>query len=196
MSIDFHAHLAREDPKAPPFMRDLFDVEGYLEKQERAGIERTVLSFALEDAGESTDEIKGEHDFLAGLLEQYPDRFSALAAVDPFGGADALAEGERALELGFTGFCFPTSRGGRYLDSARGGRTPSRSRTRRECSSSSTRRLLRSSRSAPGTGSSMRGWAGRTTPASASPACCWPTRSPAIRTSAWSWPTPGGRSRC
>ena len=118
MSIDFHAHLAREDPNAPFFMRDLFDVEGYLEKQERAGIERTVLSFALEDEGETMDEIKGEHDFLAGLLEQYPDRLSALAAVDPFGGADALAEGERALELGFTGFCFPTSRGGRYPDSA------------------------------------------------------------------------------
>ena len=117
-SIDFHAHLAREDPNAPFFMRDLFDVEGYLEKQERAGIERTVLSFALEDKGEAMDEIKGEHDFLAGLLEQNPDRFSALAAVDPFGGVEALAEGERALELGFTGFCFPTSRAGRYPDSA------------------------------------------------------------------------------
>ena len=117
VSIDFHAHLAREDPKAPPFMRDLFDVEGYLEKQEEAGIERTVLSFALEDGGESMDEIKGEHDFLAGLIEQHPDRFSALAAVDPFGGAEALAEAARALEIGFTGFCFPTSRTGRYLDS-------------------------------------------------------------------------------
>ena len=53
MSIDFHAHLAREDPNAPFFMRDLFDVEGYLEKQERAGIERTVLSFALEDEGDT-----------------------------------------------------------------------------------------------------------------------------------------------
>ena len=69
-------------------------------------------------SGESLDDIKGEHDFLAGLIEQYPDRLSALAAVDPFGGADALAEAERALELGFTGFCFPTSRGGRYPDSA------------------------------------------------------------------------------
>jgi predicted TIM-barrel fold metal-dependent hydrolase len=118
MSIDFHAHLAREDPKAPPFMRDLFDVEGYLEKQERAGIERTVLSYALEDDEVDLADVRGEHDFLAGLVEQHPGRFSALAAFDPFGGADWIAEAERALELGFTGLCLPTSMGGRYLDSA------------------------------------------------------------------------------
>ncbi len=118
MAIDFHAHLAREDPEAPPFMRDLFDVEGYVEKQADAGIERTVLSYALEDEGEQLDDVKAEHDFLAGLLERYPGRFAALAAVDPFGGPDWLAEGDRALELGFSGFCFPTSRAGRYLDAS------------------------------------------------------------------------------
>ena len=94
-------------------------------------------------AATSMDEIKGEHDFLAGLVEQYPDRFSALAAVDPFGGAEALAEAERALERGFTGFCFPTSgAGGTWMPRPR--RTPSRSRTRREHSSSSIPRLRRS----------------------------------------------------
>jgi len=117
MSIDFHAHLAREDPNAPPFMRDLFDVEGYLEKQEAAGIDRTVLSYALEDERVEMDDVKREHDFLANLLETYPGRFSALAALDPFGGDEWLAEGERVLELGFSGFCLPTSVGGRYLDS-------------------------------------------------------------------------------
>lgn len=117
MSIDFHAHLAREDPNAPPFMRDLFDVEGYLSKQEAAGIERTVLSYALEDERVDLDDVRGEHDFLAGLIEQHPDRLSALAAFDPFGGPEWIAEAERVLELGFTGFCLPTSMGGRYLDS-------------------------------------------------------------------------------
>jgi predicted TIM-barrel fold metal-dependent hydrolase len=117
VAIDFHAHLAREDPDAPPRMRDLFDVEGYLEKQADAGIERSVLSYPLEDEGEQMDDVRGEHDFLADLLERYPDRFAALAAFDPFGGPDWLAEGVRALELGFCGFCFPTSREGRYLDS-------------------------------------------------------------------------------
>lgn len=118
VSIDFHAHLAREDPSAPPFMRDLFDVDGYLEKQQAAGIEVTVLSYALDDEPVEMDDVKGEHDFLAGLLEQHPGRFTAFAAVDPFGGPEWLAEAERALGLGFSGLCFPTSINGRYLDSA------------------------------------------------------------------------------
>lgn len=121
MTIDFHAHLAREDPHAPPFLRHLFDVEGYLEGQATAGIERTVLSHALSDlegTPRELDEAKAEHDFLADLVERHPDRLTALAGIDVFGGAPWLAEAERALELGFAGFCFPSSRLGKYLDSA------------------------------------------------------------------------------
>ena len=101
-------------------MRHLFDVEGYLELQESSGIALTVLSYALsEDDGETTlDKVRGEHDFLAGLVEQHPDRFAALAAFDPFGGAEWREEAERCLGNGFSGLCFPSSRGGRYLDSA------------------------------------------------------------------------------
>lgn len=119
MTIDFHAHLAPDDPKAPPFLRHLFDVDGYLERQEAAGIERTVLSYALaeiEGRPEELDEAKGQHEFLADLLARYPDRFSALAGVDPFGGRPWLDEAERALDGGFAGLCLPTSRLGRYLD--------------------------------------------------------------------------------
>ena len=119
MAIDFHAHLARDNPDAPPFMRSLFDVEGYLERQEEAGIELTVLSYAPADltgAPEELDEAKGEHEFLAGLLEAHPGRFAALAGVDPFGGAPWLEEAQRALDAGFAGLCLPTSREGRYLD--------------------------------------------------------------------------------
>lgn len=97
-------------------MRDLFDVEGYVEKQAEAGVECTVLSYALED-GDALDGAKAEHDFLADLVGRYPGRFVALAALDPFGGEGWLAEGERALGLGLSGFCIPTSMGGRYPDS-------------------------------------------------------------------------------
>lgn len=121
MTIDFHAHLAREDPNAPPFMRSLFDVEGYLERQEQAGIELTVLSYALADL-EGTDveleEAKAEHDFLGNLVQRHPSRFAALAGIDPFGGRRWLEEAERALDGGFAGLCFPTSRQGRYLDAS------------------------------------------------------------------------------
>lgn len=119
MTIDFHAHLAPEERGAPPFLRHLFDVEGYLAAQEAAGIELTVLSYALselEGTGEELEEAKRQHEFLAGLLERYPGRFAALAGLDPFGGAQWLAEAERALDAGFSGLCFPTSRQGMYVD--------------------------------------------------------------------------------
>lgn len=119
MTIDFHAHLAREDPGAPPFMRSLFDVQGYLERQEQAGIELTVLSHALADlegTGAELDDAKAEHDFLGTLVQRHPGRFAALAGIDPFGGRPWLEEAERALDGGFAGLCLPTSRQGRYLD--------------------------------------------------------------------------------
>lgn len=124
MTVDFHAHLAPEEARAPEFLRSLFDVAGYLERQDAAGIDQTVLSYGLTEDGGSRkelDEARRQHDFLAGLIGRYPDRLAALAGVDPFGGASWLFEAERALEAGFAGFCFPTSRRGRYLDSAAAG---------------------------------------------------------------------------
>ena len=119
-AVDFHAHLGREDPAAPPFMRVLFDVDGYLERQAAAGIDLTVLCYPLEEpAGTGEQELekaKGEHEFLLDLARRHPDRFAVLATVDPFGGAGWLREAEHALQAGCAGFCFPTSRHGRYLD--------------------------------------------------------------------------------
>jgi aminocarboxymuconate-semialdehyde decarboxylase len=100
-------------------MRSLFDVEGYLERQEEADIELTVLSHALADLGGTEEELedaKAEHDFLGDLVRRHPTRFAALAGIDPFGGRPWLDEAERALDGGFAGLCFPTSRRGRYLD--------------------------------------------------------------------------------
>jgi aminocarboxymuconate-semialdehyde decarboxylase len=119
MAIDFHAHLARENPDAPPFMRSLFDVDGYLERQEEAGVELTVLSYApadLRGTPDELDEAKSEHEFLGELLREHPGRFAALAGLDAFGGQPWLDEAERALDAGFAGLCLPTSRDGRYLD--------------------------------------------------------------------------------
>jgi aminocarboxymuconate-semialdehyde decarboxylase len=118
MAIDFHAHLAREREGVPPFLRLLFDVDGYLERQDAAGIELTVLSYALGDVAEEDPlaEAKGEHDFLAELVASNPGRLAALAALDPFGGKAWLEEAERALDSGLSGLCLPTSREGKYLD--------------------------------------------------------------------------------
>ena len=119
MIVDFHAHLGREDPGAPPFMRHLFDVDGYLELQAASGIGLTVLSYApsdLEGTSEELDRAKEEHAFLLELVAQHPERLAALATIDPFGGSGWLEEAERALAAGLAGLCFPTSRQGRYLD--------------------------------------------------------------------------------
>ena len=100
-------------------MRHLFDVDGYVELQAASGIDLTVLSYALsadDEDGAGLDAVKREHEFLAGLLSDQPDRFAALATVDYFGGGEWLDEADRALANGFSGLCFPTSRGGRYPD--------------------------------------------------------------------------------
>jgi aminocarboxymuconate-semialdehyde decarboxylase len=119
-AIELHAHLAAGDPSSvPPFMAALFDVDRYLASQEAAGIELTVLSNALTEVpsdGDELGEARKQHDFLAETIAQHPDRFKALAGVNPFGGGEWLEEGERALDAGLSGFVFPASREDRYLD--------------------------------------------------------------------------------
>lgn len=117
--IDFHAHLAAGDPsKEPPFLRAMFDPEGYLERQEAVGVDLTVLSNALmgDTPGDELTEARTQHEFLAGLVDSHPDRFVALAGVNPWGGQQWLDEAERALDEGFAGLVLESSRDGRYLD--------------------------------------------------------------------------------
>jgi aminocarboxymuconate-semialdehyde decarboxylase len=117
--IDFHAHLAAGDPsKEPPFLRAMFDPEGYLEHQEAAGVEMTLLSNALmaDTPGDELIEAQRQHEFLADLVDRHPDHFLALAGVDPWGGRRWLDEAERALDAGFAGIVVEPSREGRYLD--------------------------------------------------------------------------------
>jgi aminocarboxymuconate-semialdehyde decarboxylase len=114
MTIDFHAHLGREDPEAPPFLAHLFDVDGYLERQEEAGLELTLLSYVPETP--ELDRAKSENEFIGELVAKHDGRFQAFAGMDPFGGDEWLELGGQALDDGFAGLCFPTSRDGRYLD--------------------------------------------------------------------------------
>lgn len=118
-TIDFHAHLAAGDPsKEPPFLRAMFDPEGYLERQAAVGVDLTVLSNALmgDTPGDELTEARTQHEFLAGLVDSHPDRFVALAGVNPWGGQQWLDEAERALDEGFAGLVLESSRDGRYLD--------------------------------------------------------------------------------
>ena len=107
----------------PPSARALFDVDGYLERQQEAGIELSVLSNALLEDTEGDELVvaKTENDFLADLVARYPDRFAALAGVNAWGGSPWIEEAERALEMGFAGFVFEAGRDGLYLDAPESG---------------------------------------------------------------------------
>jgi aminocarboxymuconate-semialdehyde decarboxylase len=118
-AIDFHSHLAAGDPsKEPPFLRALFDVEGYLDHQEAAGVETTVLSNALmtDVPGDELAWAQAQHEFLEDLLSRHPGRFAALAGVNPWAGERWIEEAGRALDAGFSGLVVEPGRDGRYLD--------------------------------------------------------------------------------
>lgn len=90
---------------------------------DEAGIERAVLSLAgpgvqiEHDTGVATRRAREANDFLAGVIQKRPIRYSGfahLAMQDPAGAADEL---ERCVrELGFCGAMINGHTNGRYLD--------------------------------------------------------------------------------
>ncbi len=79
-------------------------IERYLEKMDRAGIQRSLLIAVR--AGDL--DVKGSFEIPYGRVKEvcdaHPDRFSGLAGVDPFRGMQGLAELEHAVrEMGFVG---------------------------------------------------------------------------------------------
>src|SRR5436190_23450058 len=93
--IDFHAHLAAGDAsKEQPFLRAMFDPDGYLEHQAASGIELTVLSNVLmEDTpGDELTHARSQHEFLAELVDGNPDRLLSLAAANSWGGQESFGE--------------------------------------------------------------------------------------------------------
>ncbi len=90
--------------RMPAEMRGGVSIETYLEKMDRAGIERSLLIAVR--AGDIN--IKGGFEIpyktVHDICQKYPDRFSGLAGVDPFRGMQGLRELERAVtEYGFVG---------------------------------------------------------------------------------------------
>ncbi len=90
--------------RMPAEMRGGVPIETYLEKMDRAGIERSLLIAVR--AGDIN--IKGgfeiPYETVHAICQEYPDRFSGLGGVDPFRGMQGLRELERAVtEYGFVG---------------------------------------------------------------------------------------------
>jgi predicted TIM-barrel fold metal-dependent hydrolase len=85
-------------------MRGGVDIDDYLAKMDRAGIERSLLIAVR--AGDMN--VKGSfevpYEYVAEVCQKYPDRFSGLAGVDTTRGMEGLRDLEFAVkELGFVG---------------------------------------------------------------------------------------------
>jgi predicted TIM-barrel fold metal-dependent hydrolase len=85
-------------------MRGGVDIDDYLAKMDRAGIERSLLIAVR--AGDMN--VKGSfevpYEYVAEVCQKHPDRFSGLAGVDTTRGMEGLRDLEFAVkELGFVG---------------------------------------------------------------------------------------------
>jgi uncharacterized protein len=93
-----------EQVRMPPEMRNGVSVDAYLEKMDRAGIQRSLLIAVR--AGDMR--VKGSfqiaYERVAEVCAKYPDRFSGLAGVEPSEGMQGIRDLERAVrDFGFVG---------------------------------------------------------------------------------------------
>ena len=94
----------RKKVRVKPEYRDGLSAEAYIDIMDRCGIERSFLI-----AQRSGDiRIQGSAhmptEYIAGLVDAHPDRFSGLIGVDPSNIMESLAEVEHAVrDLGFVG---------------------------------------------------------------------------------------------
>lgn len=90
--------------RMPPEIRGGVTIEQYLQKMDRAGIERSLLIAVR--AGNIN--VKGSFEIpyqrVADVCREHPARFSGLAGIDPYRGMQGLRDLEHAVrDLGFVG---------------------------------------------------------------------------------------------
>ena len=82
-------------------------MEQYLEKMDRAGIERSLLIAVRCGDLRVKGSVEIPYEWVAEICAKYPDRFSGLAGLDPTRGVAGLKELDRAVrEYGFVGAHF------------------------------------------------------------------------------------------
>lgn len=136
--IDCHAHLfppllmeaMQEFGARTYFGRGFFadpgfhTLEHHLALMDRFDVDVEVINYAsflwpaANTAGIPVGEaVRRTNDYVNAACKAAPGRFAASAAVDPFGGPEALQELDRAVEhLGLFGISLVTNLGGRALD--------------------------------------------------------------------------------
>ncbi len=130
--VDIHTHLWPEDwglkgarrvssGLSEDILSRITDPRALLDEFAASGVSLAVLSTTIEslfgvEGPVDYAVIREVNDWLAALSKANPDRFAALATVDPFSGDSADEEAERALgELGLAGLVIDSSRGGRFI---------------------------------------------------------------------------------
>jgi uncharacterized protein len=102
------------------YAENQYDHELRRRDMDEAGIDVGVLRIPVWQSWLPLELCKQVNDGLARHLEQYPDRFRALAVAPPDGTSDCLAEVERALAMpGFCGVQMAAHYGNDYLDAPR-----------------------------------------------------------------------------
>jgi len=90
--------------RMPEDMRGGVTVEDYLKRMDKAGIERSLLIAVRAGDLNIKESFEIPYETVAKVCEQYPDRFSGLAGVDPFRGMQGIYDLEKAVkEYGFVG---------------------------------------------------------------------------------------------
>ena len=90
--------------RMPEDMRGGVSVENYLQRMDRAGIERSLLIAVRAGDLRVQGSFEVPYEYVAEACRRYPDRFSGLAGVDPTRGMQGLRDLEVAVkEHGFVG---------------------------------------------------------------------------------------------
>lgn len=90
--------------RMPESIRGGVSVEDYLQKMDRAGIERSLLIAVRAGDLRVQGSFEVPYEYVRDVCNDYPDRFSGLAGIDPARGMTGLKELEIAVnEFGFIG---------------------------------------------------------------------------------------------
>lgn len=100
---DWFRSKTRQDPR---YIRGI-EMDDYLAKMDRAGIERTLLAAVRSGDMRVKGSVEVPYERVHELCQLHPDRFSGLAGVDPTRGMQGLRDLEMAVkEYGFVGAHF------------------------------------------------------------------------------------------
>lgn len=94
----------KKQVRMPEDVRGGVTLERYLQKMDRAGIERSLLIAVRAGDINVRGSFEIPYERVHQVCRQYPQRFSGLAGIDPFRGMQGLRELERAVrDYGFVG---------------------------------------------------------------------------------------------